>query len=206
MYHTKLYRDGEETIVTTKVARNARLYDIFALLIAIIVIALDLWTKSLVVAHLSPPDSGNSVSLVGPYLVLEYIQNSGAAFSMLQNTFVLVILIAVAMIVVGYIYLRVLNNGPLYYKIVFGLIIGGALGNVIDRVHNGGYVVDFIAFRIPQINFYFAIFNIADACISVGVILLFVLIFFVRRPSSEKRLENTPTDPASNRQPDYTKE
>jgi len=194
-----LWGHGEETLVTARVAKNARLYDAFALLVTIVVIALDLWTKSLVVAHLSPPDSGKAVSLVGPYLVLEYIQNTGAAFSMLQNTFVLVILIAVAMIVVGYIYVRILNTGPLYYKVVFGLIIGGALGNIIDRIHNGGYVVDFIAFRIPQINFYFAIFNIADACITVGVILLFVLILFGHRPQNEKRTENATNEAASNK-------
>jgi len=194
-----LWRDGEETIVTARVAKNARLYDALALLVTVVVIALDLWTKSLVVSHLSPPESGNTVSLLGQYLVLEYIQNSGAAFSMLQNTTVLIVLIIVAMIVVGYIYIRILNTGPLYYKVVFGLIIGGALGNIIDRIHNGGYVVDFIAFRIPQINFYFAIFNIADACITVGVILLFVLIFFVRRPQNEKRTENATNEAASNK-------
>jgi signal peptidase II len=69
-----------------------------------------------------------------------------------------------------------LNTGPLAYKVVFGLIIGGALGNLIDRAHNSGYVVDFISFRIPQINYYFAIFNVADACITVGVFLLFLLV------------------------------
>ncbi len=185
--------------MTARVAKNARLYDALALLVTVVVIALDLWTKSLVVSHLSPPESGNTVSLLGQYLVLEYIQNSGAAFSMLQNTTVLIVLIIVAMIVVGYIYIRILNTGPLYYKVVFGLIIGGALGNIIDRIHNGGYVVDFIAFRIPQINFYFAIFNIADACITVGVILLFVLIFFVRRPQNEKRTENATNETAGNR-------
>ena len=172
--------------MTPRATSRARIYDAFALLVVIVVIVLDQWTKFLVVTHLSPPES-KSIALVNPYLVLYYIQNSGAAFSMLQNTAVLVALIAVALIVVGYIYLRILNKGPLYYKIIFGLIIGGALGNVIDRIHNGGYVVDFIAFRIPQINFYFAIFNVADACITIGVVLLFVCIFFTRRPSNEER-------------------
>ncbi len=172
----------------SKVRSRARIYDAFALLLTIVVIVLDQWTKALVVAYLSPPES-KSVSLVGQYLLLYYIRNSGAAFSMLQNTAVLIVFIVIAMLVVGYIYFRILNNGPLYYKVIFGLIIGGALGNIIDRIHNGGYVVDFIAFRIPQINFYFAIFNIADACITIGVLLLFVCIFFSRRPSSDKRVE-----------------
>jgi len=184
--------------VTTRVANRARVYDAFALLVTIVVIALDQWTKSLVVAYLSPPES-KSVPLISQYLVLYYIQNSGAAFSLLKNTAVLVVLITVAMIVVGYIYLRILNSGPLYYKVIFGLIIGGALGNVIDRIHNGGYVVDFIAFRIPQINFYFAIFNIADACITVGVILLFIFIFFTRRSHDEQRTENPSKETVSNK-------
>lgn len=185
--------------MTPRVASRARIYDAFALLVTIVVIALDQWTKFLVVTYLSPPES-RSVSLVGQYLILYYIQNSGAAFSMLKNMAVLVVLIAVAMLVVGYIYLRILNSGPLYYKIIFGLIIGGALGNVIDRIHNGGYVVDFIAFRIPQINFYFAIFNVADSCITIGVLLLFVFIFFSRRTHTEKRAEeNASQETVSNK-------
>ncbi|GAC1425721.1 MAG: signal peptidase II [Ktedonobacteraceae bacterium] len=186
--------------MTSRVANHARIYDAFAFLVTIIVIALDQWTKFLVVTYLSPPES-RSISVVSQYLILYYIQNSGAAFSMLKNTTVLVVLIAVAMLVVGYIYLRILNSGPLYYKIIFGLIIGGALGNVIDRIHNGGYVVDFIAFRIPQINFYFAIFNVADACITIGVLLLFVFIFFSRRSHDEKHVteENTSQETVSNK-------
>ncbi|GAC1393226.1 MAG: signal peptidase II [Ktedonobacteraceae bacterium] len=183
--------------MTPRVA-NRGIYDVLALLVTIVVIALDQWTKFLVVTYLSPPES-RSISLVGPYLILYYIQNSGAAFSLLKNTGVLIVLIVVAMIAVGYIYLRILNSGPLYYKVIFGLIIGGALGNVIDRIHNGGYVVDFIAFRIPQINFYFAIFNVADACITIGVLLLLVFIFFARRPHDEKRTENAAKESVSNK-------
>jgi hypothetical protein len=56
------------------------------------------------------------------------------------------------------------------------MIIGGAAGNLIDRLHHGGYVVDFLFFQIPQIGFRFAVFNLADASISVGVFLLFVFL------------------------------
>lgn len=193
-----LWRNGEAAIATTAIAKNARLYDVFALLVIIAVTSLDRWTKSLVVAHLSPPNSNSKVSLLAPYLELAYRQNSGAAFSSLQNTFVLVILILVAFLVISYIYFRVLNKGPLYYKIVFGLVIGGALGNVIDRIHNGGYVVDFIFFRIPQLHFKFAVFNIADACISIGIILVFILLFFGHPSHSAKHQKNTPDEIASN--------
>ncbi len=176
--------------MVTKVAKRSSIYDASALLVTIVVIVLDQCTKSLIATYLSPPRS-KSVPLVGQYLILYYVRNSGAAFSMFRNTAVLIVLITVALIVVGYIYLRILNSGPLYYKVIFGLVIGGALGNVIDRIHNGGYVVDFIAFRIPQINFYFAIFNVADACITIGVLLLFVFIFFTRRSHNGPYIENT---------------
>lgn len=160
------------------IAGRARIYDAVALFIVVLVIVVDQWTKSLVVAHMSPPGSGNTIPLIGRYLVLDYIQNSGAAFGVFANQAVLVVFIAVAICVVAYLYIRILNSGPLIYKIVFGMIIGGALGNLIDRFHNGGVVTDFISFRIPEINYYFAVFNVADACISVGVVLLFVLVLF----------------------------
>jgi signal peptidase II len=158
--------------------RRARIYDAIALLVVIVIILLDQWTKALVVAHLGPPDGGPTVPVIGRYLVLEYIQNSGAAFGSFKNNAILIVFIALAICVVAYLYIRIVNTGPLIYKIVFGMIIGGALGNLLDRAHNAGRVTDFISFRIPEINFYFAIFNIADACISVGVILLFILVLF----------------------------
>ncbi len=159
-------------------AKRARLYDALAAVTMIVVIALDQWTKSLVVKNI-PLFSQVPLPLVGRYLVLEHIHNSGAAFSMLNSngsSIFLVILIAIAIAVVGYLYIKMINSGTLFYKIVFGMIMGGAFGNLIDRAIHSGYVIDFISFRIPEIHFYFAIFNVADACISVGVVLLFILL------------------------------
>lgn len=159
-------------------ARHARINDAFALLTAIIVISLDQWTKSLVVDHLSPPDFGPQVPLIGRYLTLYYIRNQGAAFSMFNtNSPVLIVLIAVAVAVIVYLYLRMLNSGSMLYKLIFGMIIGGAAGNLLDRFTHGS-VVDFIWFQIPQVGFSFAIFNLADAAITVGVILLFAALIF----------------------------
>lgn len=174
------------------VARRARLYDALALLTAIVVIVLDQWTKALVVENLSPPGSKPDIPLLGKYLVVAYIQNNGAAFSLFKdrNGF-LAIFIVLAIGVIAYLYARIINSGPLIYKIVFGMIIGGAFGNLIDRARHSGYVVDFLSFRIPEINYYFAIFNVADACISVGVFLLFVLVLFggLRRSARTEETE-----------------
>lgn len=175
-------------------ATHARIYDAVALVTALIVISLDQWTKSLVVAHLGPPGFGPIVPLVGQYLVLYYIRNQGAAFSMFDtNGPILLVLIAIAIAVVVYLYLRMLNSGTLLYKLIFGLIIGGATGNLLDRFTHGS-VVDFIWFRIPQNGFSFAVFNIADSAISIGVILLFItLVFGGLRPKSQ--VESQPVTP-----------
>jgi signal peptidase II len=162
--------------------RRARLYDLLALLVMVAVIALDQWTKALVVSYLSPPDTGRAVPLIDDYLSLYYTRNSGAAFGLFANSLVLVALIAIAVVVVVTLYVRGLNSGPLSYKLIFGLIIGGAVGNLIDRARHNGYVVDFILFRIPPIGFRFAVFNLADAAISVGVILLLILMLWEARP------------------------
>ena len=170
------------------VAKRARLYDGLALLTVLIVIGLDQWTKALVVQRLSPPKSQPPIPLIGEYLTIFYVQNNGAAFSMFANSTILIVLIAVAIAIVAYLYYRILNSGSLAYKIIFGMIIGGAIGNLIDRAMHGGYVVDFVFFRIPEIGYRFAIFNIADASISVGVFLLFVMTV----ASSLRRSNNAP--------------
>ncbi|MBV9691778.1 MAG: signal peptidase II [Ktedonobacteraceae bacterium] len=176
--------------------RRARLYDAFALLTVIIIVAVDQWTKSLVVQYLSPPETKPALPLLGQYVVIYYIRNSGAAFGLFANTVFLALLIAAAVAVVTYLYIRIANSGLLLYKLIFAMIIGGALGNLIDRARNGGFVVDFISLRIPEINFYFAIFNIADACISVGVILLFVLLLFGGMGRTEKSADAVATQPS----------
>jgi len=169
------------------------MYDALAFLVVVIIIGVDQWTKSLVVQKLSPPETGPVIHLIGQYLLLFYIRNNGVAFSLFANSAVLIGLIIIAIGVISYMYARMINSGSLAIKLIFGLIVGGALGNIIDRLRHAGYVVDFIAFRIPQINFYFAIFNIADAAISVGVFLLFVtlLLSSFRRPRATPDAESS---------------
>jgi signal peptidase II len=176
-------------------AKRARLYDAFTLLTVIVIAILDQWTKQLVVERLSL-EKVVPFPFLGHNLAFEYTQNSGAAFSMLKGNALLALFILAAIGVVGYFYSRMWNTGPLIYKLVFGLIIGGALGNLVDRVIHGGYVVDFISFRIPEIGFYFAIFNVADASISIGVFLLFVLLLFGGRD----RIYGVPQENDTNQQ------
>ena len=108
-YNRHAYKRGEkeEGNVTTK---RARFYDVAALLTAILVVVLDQWTKSLVVEYLGPAEIGPQVHLIGQYLVLFYIKNNGAAFSLFANSIILIVLIVGAIAVISYLYLRMLNS------------------------------------------------------------------------------------------------
>jgi signal peptidase II len=79
------------------------------------------------------------------------------------------------------------------------MIIGGAAGNLIDRLVHWGYVVDFIFFRIPEIGYRFAIFNLADASISVGVFLLIVFMLFGSLHRTKDQVEEKQRRAASSR-------
>ena len=188
-------------------AKRARFYDAFALLTVFIIVLLDQWTKHLVVENLSL-EKIVPFPIFGHNLVFDYTQNSGAAFSMLKGNALLALFIIVAVGIVGYFYSRIWNSGPLSYKLVFAMIIGGALGNLFDRFTHGGYVVDFISFRIPEIGFYFAIFNVADASICMGVFLLFLLVLFdsVSRTNAVAQENDTTQQPTANQEPTHVQE
>lgn len=159
-------------------AKQAVISHIFTAFIVVLVVLVDQWTKMLVIERLSPPNSGRIVPVVGDYLTLYYIQNKDSAMGLFTNGILLTLLIAVAIVILLSLYLRMLHSGPRAYQLLFGLILGGAAGNVIDRVRSSGSVVDFLFFRLPQLGFQFYIFNVADAAISVGISLLFLLILF----------------------------
>ncbi|MER6983289.1 signal peptidase II, partial [Streptomyces carpinensis] len=133
--------------------------------------ALDLISKLLVVAKLEnhPP-----VKILGDWLQLEAIRNAGAAFSFGEAYTVIFTVIAAAVIVVITRLARKLYSVP--WAIALGLLLGGALGNLTDRIFRApgvfeGAVVDFIA---PQ---HFAVFNLADSAIVCGGILIVLLSF-----------------------------
>jgi signal peptidase II len=160
-------------------------------------------TKSWVVQYFVVPNGRDSIPLLGPFLELAYVQNSGVAFSLLSSDSIKFLFIALAIAVIGYLYWRSRENGSLLLKFSFGLVVGGAIGNLIDRFRLG-YVVDFIHFHIPGV-FEFAVFNIADSAISVGVVLLaFLLWQGSAGGASEKASVASPavaTDPPATSQP-----
>jgi signal peptidase II len=130
--------------------------------LTIVAIALDQWIKQLVETGLPFQEK---IDLV-PFLALFRTYNTGIAFSMfssLSDTG----LIAVAAVVVAFVLYLAMKTPPnqVLARIGFAFIIGGALGNVIDRTVYG-HVIDYILFHTPVWSF--AVFNLADVFISVG--------------------------------------
>ena len=175
---------------------TARKRDLALVGVGLLVIILDQLTKHWVVSFFSSKPQGYVVPILGDILSLVYVKNTGVAFSLLEGQMVMFFFIALAIGVIGYLYWRSRETGSLALKLIFGLVLGGAVGNLIDRFSHS-YVVDFIHFQIPNIGFDFAVFNVADSAISVGVVLLAYLVWRMgvagERPTSARI---TPTEPA----------
>ena len=139
--------------------------------ISVLVIILDQWTKSLITQHMQ----WDELHTVLPVLDITRTHNEGAAFSFLihasgwQRWMFTFLAIGVSAVLLGW--LRGMQKSWRPLPVALCLIIGGALGNAIDRLRLG-YVVDFIAAHWDQ--HYFPAFNVADSAISVGAVLLFL--------------------------------
>ncbi len=146
---------------------------------------------------------GSSIDILGSFLRLTYVENPGIAFGInvgVANKLLLTVFTFVMIVVLLYYFFKNLDKSD-GYKIAIALIIGGAIGNFIDRMFYGvlfdysplfyGKVVDFINFEFFDFSLFgksfsrFPIFNVADSAVTVGVILL---IFF--SPKTDKAEEN----------------
>lgn len=149
-------------------------------LIFIVCLAIDQITKYFAVALLQ----GNpSIHLIGNFIRFTYVENRGAAFGILQNQrifFIISTIVLVAFIIYMIVFNKKVTNVT---KLTLSLILSGAIGNFIDRLRLG-YVIDFVDVRFG--DFYdFPVFNVADSCLVVGVIVLVILILFNKFEKSE---------------------
>jgi signal peptidase II len=137
-------------------------------LVVIVAVALDQWIKYWVETHMAMHER---IDLV-PMLALFRTHNTGIAFSLLAD-FGSVGLVAMTALVTLFVLYLATKSEPhqRWARLGFALIIGGAIGNLIDRVWLG-YVVDYVLFHLP--NWSFAVFNLADAFITVGAGLVIV--------------------------------
>ncbi|MBB5354956.1 signal peptidase II [Anoxybacillus mongoliensis] len=137
-------------------------------LLAFVVIVIDQWTKWLVVRYM---ELGESIPIIENVLYMTSHRNRGAAWGMLQGQFWLFYVITLVVVVGIVIYIQRLQPTQRLFGIALGLMLGGALGNFIDRVFRKE-VVDFVHTYI--FNYSFPIFNVADAALTIGVALMFI--------------------------------
>jgi signal peptidase II len=158
------------------------------------VILLDQLTKFIIKKTMVLYDS---IPLLGNFLQFTYIENSGMAFGIqIENRIVFTIISILATLIVA-VYLFRLANENYLFKFSLSLILGGAIGNLIDRIVRGRVVdfidVEFFDISLPQFDLWFIhfpgyslsrwpIFNVADSAVTCGLILLTLVLFFQKDP------------------------
>ena len=144
------------------------------------VLLVDQLTKALIIDRIGPDALDRAIVLIPGWLRLIYVENTGAAFGTFQGNSPILTVLALVVVGVIIVYFRRSLLRSTWLSIALGLQLGGAIGNVIDRVRLG-YVVDFIDFP------HWPTFNVADSAITVGVIMLGV--YLLREDGAARRDE-----------------
>jgi signal peptidase II len=158
--------DRDEPAPPARAVRSGAHWLVFIGL-ALGIVIVDQLTKAWLVANLSP---GETMTVIGDWVRLVFSQNSGALFGLFRDNaalFGLASLVVVGLIVAYH--ARAATS--LYLTVTLGFLLGGAIGNMIDRLRLG-YVVDFVDVGIGPTRFY--TFNVADSAISLAILLLFL--------------------------------
>jgi len=139
----------------------------------LLLLALDRWTKHLAEKHLAA--KGQVIPLIKGVLQLQYLENQGAAFGLMENkVWFFVIMTAIFLIIAVYVYVMLPKTKRfLSLHVIAVVLLAGALGNFIDRIKMG-YVIDFIYFSLID----FPIFNVADIYVTLSGIALFIAVMF----------------------------
>ena len=140
-------------------------------MVAGLVLAVDQWSKYFVTGYVNASGQGQ-IAILGGKVLIDPIANTGAAFGVLPNQTILLTAIAVIIASALVIAYRRLARGPVSIRVGLGMVLGGALGNLLDRIRFG-HVIDFIDLR------WWPVFNVADSCIVTGVAML-ILTLLIR--------------------------
>jgi len=162
-----------------KKARNI-LLNIYFVLAAVGVLALDQATKYFVIQKVP---INTSVEIIDGFFYITHVNNTGAAFGIFQGYTKALTVISIIAIFFIVILKLIVKIDIVLYNISLGFILGGALGNLIDRYFMGR-VTDFLNF-----TFFGAVFNIADLFINIGFILAIIILFIEYR--KEKKLKRS---------------
>jgi len=133
--------------------------------VALLVLLADQFSKQWVITHLESGRPWNPVEFLYPWVSLTYVTNRGAAFGLFPEWGDLFVGVAMLVVVGILIYYVRLSLGQWLVELSLGLMLGGAMGNLLDRLFHG-HVIDFIDFKV------WPVFNIADSCIVIGTVIL----------------------------------
>lgn len=147
--------------------------------IASVLAAADQFIKYIVINNLKPV---KSVSIIDNFLRFTYVENRGAAFGILQDSQGLFIIMTVILLIVFIYSLFIRKLKPPLFMVASALIIGGGLGNLIDRIYLG-YVVDYI-----ELSFFPPVFNFADICVCIGAVVLIIYLFLEQNEISNSKV------------------
>jgi signal peptidase II len=138
------------------------------ILLGLAIVLLDQFTKQWIRSTLV---YGESRPLIEGFFNLTYVRNDGAAWNILSGYGIVLILISVAILTLLIVYRRSFLTEQLSHKILLGLMVGGIVGNLIDRIRFG-WVTDFLDFQFG--SYHYPSFNVADSaiCIAVGLYIL----------------------------------
>ncbi|MDR3552232.1 MAG: signal peptidase II [Clostridia bacterium] len=126
-------------------------------------------------------NGGVDMPLLGRYVAFQYCQNTGAAFSSLEGKRILLIIVTAVLVAVCIYFLFSKTVASPLGKIGLAMIVAGGASNLYDRIFKG-YVVDFIYVR------HFAIFNVADSCVSIGAALMCIYIILHEKRQKTEHL------------------
>lgn len=156
---------------------------IITAVISAVLVIIDQVIKYFVLGNLH---NGDNVPFIGNLLTLTYVENRGAVFGIMQNMSWLFAIITILMIALFfYVIIKKKITNKLFLTSVT-LIIGGGIGNLIDRLFRG-FVVDYL-----QLSFFPPVCNFADYCITIGAVLMvvFVLFFSDKKEDKPKRIDS----------------
>lgn len=153
---------------------------IVAFIVAALLAGIDQIIKLIVTANLK---SGGEISILNGLVEFFYCENKGMAFGMLENGRLFFIVFTLAIIIALVIYTIKTKPKSKFLLASISLIIGGGLGNLIDRILYG-YVIDYI-----QLSFFSPVCNFADYCITAGTVMLVVYVLFFTSNEEDKKIK-----------------
>lgn len=149
--------------------------------IAALIATLDQWTKSFIRSNMDYGTSWMPWEWLSPYARIVHWSNTGAAFGMAQGYSIFFTILAFVVVLLIIYYFPQIPAGDFFLRLALAMQLGGAIGNLIDRLAHDGHVTDFISVGT------FPVFNVADSFITVGAGVLLIGIWLEERKTPRKK-------------------